>query len=160
MLEFRNKDLDSMQAHECVLCTRCVTPAFLRQFDSAYSSEHTIRLETEFQHLYTEKSRTAISRMERRQPSRARAVAIINDWQFDIEGADSESPSWIRARLPECTNAVQADRRPILSRELDGDVVTVTAGSEPFTPGRARRQMHADLAPGRLQGCVPERNRQ
>jgi hypothetical protein len=113
----------------------CAGLLFICSFFAGCRSEHIINTDDEFQHLYSVTSGPALSKGDRSEPSKQWAVGIKEDWQFDINGSDPEYLNQIRAKLPEYTVVAQTDRTLVLSRQFDGDAVTVIVESEPSGTG-------------------------
>jgi hypothetical protein len=143
MFDLHNKDSERTQNRIARTC--CVGIVLVCSFAVGCTSEHTVRTESEFQHLYSVTSSAASSTAGRSQPWKQWAVGIKEDWEFDIDGSDPEYLNHIKGKLSKYTVIAQTDRKLVLSRQFGGEAVTVTIESEPLAT-RSRRHIRVQVA--------------
>jgi hypothetical protein len=127
----------------------CIGLFFACSFGVGCRSQSTIDTEREFQHVYSAANAGVFSPAsgDRRRETKAWAVGIKEDWEFDIDSSDSQYLNRVKTRLPEYTVVKQTDNELVLSREFDGDAVTVVVQRGPSVSGTGDR-IHVRVAAG------------
>lgn len=113
----------------CVFLLGCRTHAALHQ-------------DAEFDRLYSATSDAARSQPARSAISKRWSMGIQEEWQFDVASSDTGCMNRIRAKLPEYTVIEQTERKLVLSRQSEGDAVTVVVQAE---PSRTAKANHIDV---------------